>query len=106
MTYSPTFLTVDDISCVYTDGGAVLRRQVAKRMVELVMPWATIAFVFQDWTGGEWGQARISLQRWRHVAGRWRKQSGINLRPDMARAVALLFDEWGAMGDGLGNLSG
>lgn len=99
------FQTVDEITCVYEDEAVIKRRELSKRVIDVAGPWVTIAFVFQDFRGGEWQPVRYSIQKWRRVAGAWRKHSAVNLRPETARAVALLLDEWGSMGDAIADLS-
>lgn len=101
----PTYATIDEITCSYEEAGTVLRRQVAKRVVDVCTVWATIAFAWQDRDRVcGWRPVRLSVTKWQRVAGRWRRHSGVNVRPDMALAIASLFEEWGSMGDGLAEL--
>lgn len=90
----PTFEHVDDITCEFWSRGQLRRRQVASHVVEHRANWATIAFAFQDLRDGAYGAVRYMLSRWRLVAGRWHRDTGINLRPDTELKAHDVFASW------------
>ena len=90
----PTYEAVDEITCEFWSRGQLRRRQVAKHLVEHRANWATLLFAFQDFKDGGYGPVHYMITRWRRVAGRWHRDTGINLRPDLELRIHDVFASW------------
>ena len=92
-------MTVGDLDEVQYDlqvDGEQARRQLARKVWE-ARGWATVAIVYQERdasTPGEWKPAKLVLLKFRRMHEVWKKQAGITLSLDEARALAETLAGW------------
>jgi hypothetical protein len=74
--------------------GELVRRQLARKIWEQ-RGWATVAVAFQERdAGGEWKPPKVAVLRFRRMHEMWKKQAGITVSLDEARALASTIADW------------
>ena len=85
---------LDEVQYDLEVDGEQVRRQLARKIWE-ERGWATLAVAFQERdAGGEWKPAKVALLRFRRIHEVWKKQAGITLPLDQARALAETISGW------------
>ena len=85
---------LDEVQYDLEVDGEPVRRQLARKIWE-ERGWATVAVAFQERdAGGEWKPAKVALLRFRRIHEVWKKQAGITLPLDQARALAETISGW------------
>ena len=85
---------LDEVQYDLEVDGEQVRRQLARKIWE-ERGWATVAVAFQERdAGGEWKPAKVALLRFRRIHEVWKKQAGITLPLDQARALAETISGW------------
>ena len=85
---------LDEVQYDLEVDGEPVRRQLARQIWE-DRGWATVAVAFQERDpGGEWKPAKVAVLRFRRIHEVWKKQSGITLALDDARALAAAIAGW------------
>ena len=74
--------------------GEQVRRQLARKTWEQ-RGWATVAVAFQErHAGGDWKPTKVAVLRFRRIHEMWKKQAGITVSLDEARALADTLGSW------------
>ena len=85
---------LDEVQYDLDVDGEQVRRQLARQIWE-DRGWATVAVAFQERDAdGEWKPAKVALLRFRRIHEVWKKQAGITLSLDDARALAATIEGW------------
>lgn len=85
---------LDEVQYDLEVDGEHVRRQLARKIWE-DRGWATVAVAFQEReAGGEWKPPKVALLRFRRMHEMWKKQAGITLSLDDARALAATIAGW------------
>ena len=85
---------LDEVQYDLEVDGDQVRRQLGRQVWEH-RGWATVAVAFQERdAGGEWKPAKVALLRFRRIHEGWKKQAGITLSLDEARALAGAIASW------------
>ena len=85
---------LDEVQYDLDVDGEQVRRQLARQIWE-DRGWATVAVAFQERdAAGEWKPAKVALLRFRRIHEVWKKQAGITLSLDDARALAATIEGW------------
>jgi hypothetical protein len=89
-----TIAELDEVNYDLEVDGEQVRRQLHRQIWEQ-RGWATVAACFQEREpGGEWKPAKVALLRFRRFHDAWKKESGITLAFDDARALADTISSW------------
>src|SRR3954471_5351971 len=72
--------TIDDISYDWEDEGKLVRRTLKKEVLTRGA-WSTVMFLYEelDKKTEKWGEAKISIVRFKKFNGQYRKQSSFNI---------------------------
>jgi hypothetical protein len=85
---------LDEIHYDLEVDGEQVRRQLARKIWEQ-RGWATVAVAFQERdASGDWKPTKVALLRFRRIHEVWKKQAGITLALDEARALADTIAGW------------
>jgi hypothetical protein len=85
---------LDEVQYDLEVDGEHVRRQLARKIWEQ-RGWATVAVAFQERdAGGDWKPAKVALLRFRRMHEVWKKQAGITISLDEARALADTLAGW------------
>jgi hypothetical protein len=85
---------LDEVQYDLEVDGEHVRRQLARKIWE-DRGWATVAVAFQERdAGGAWKPPKVALLRFRRMHEMWKKQAGITLSLDDARALAATIAGW------------
>ena len=89
-----TFAELDEVHYDLEVDGEQVRRHLHRRIWEQ-RGWATVAVAFQEREpGGDWKPAKVALLRFRRIHEAWKKEAGITLAFDDARALAETLASW------------
>lgn len=89
-----TIAELDEVDYDLELDGEQVRRQLARQIIE-DRGWATVAVAFQERdAGGEWKPTKVALMRFRRIHEVWKKQAGMTLALDDARALAGAIASW------------
>ena len=72
--------TIEDVSYNYEDEGKLVRRELKKEVLTKGA-WATVMFMYEelDKKTEKWGDAKVSIVRFKKFNGQYRKQSSFNI---------------------------
>jgi hypothetical protein len=85
---------LDEVQYDLEVDGQQVRRQLERKIWE-ERGWATVAVAFQERdASGEWKPAKVALLRFRRIHEVWKKQAGITVSLDEARALADTIASW------------
>jgi len=85
---------LDEVQYDLEVDGEPVRRQLARQVWE-DRGWATVAVAFQERDpGGDWKPVKVAVLRFRRMHEVWKKQAGITLALDDARALAAAIAGW------------
>jgi hypothetical protein len=85
-----------DFSYNYEEEGKLLRREL-KQEVLTKGAWATVMFLYQelDRQSDAWGEAKVSIVRFKKSGGNYRKQSSFNISSEkQARQIMDVIERW------------
>lgn len=88
--------TVDELTVQYEEGGEVLVKETAKEVLSKGA-WATVMFKYRDRDRktGEFGPEKVTIRRYKKVAGQYRSQSKFNISGEkQAKQVAETLLGW------------
>lgn len=82
--------TLEGITFDYEKDGVQVRRQIAKKLLNMSGSWADIGVKHQNLnhSTGEFKEPKITLTRFRRTDGIWKKQNGYNVNSkEQAEAI-------------------